>query len=113
MNRSNNKIVIVTVITTLLGVLLFASLTECATLNWTDNSDNEKGFHVWKANGLFSPFNILITVPANTTTYTDATSQPGNCYRVSAFNDTGESQPTNNACMLLLVPLPAKDLTAQ
>lgn len=80
------------------------------TLTWTDNSNNEDGFRIYRANGITGVYAPIADVGSNVTTFIDANGQAGHCYRVTAFNSTGESQPTNTACMLLVVPLPPGNL---
>lgn len=44
-------------------------------------------------------FELLVTIPAPTMTYTDTTAVIGqNCYHVTASNAGGESSPSNEAC---------------
>ncbi|MBI3651915.1 MAG: choice-of-anchor D domain-containing protein [Acidobacteria bacterium] len=65
-------------------------------LAWTDNSINEQGFKVERSlDG--QTFTEIATVAANVTTYSDTTVAPSTLYfyRVFAFNNFGNSQPTN------------------
>ncbi len=58
------------------------------TLTWSDSSNNEAGFHLYR-NGA-----LLAELPANTTTYTDNTfiAIGGSIsYGIAAFNSAGES----------------------
>ncbi len=60
-------------------------------LTWTDNSDNEDGFKIYKSmNGV--DFDLLTTVGADVTTYTDSglTRKTRYYYKVCAFNSYGE-----------------------
>lgn len=58
------------------------------TLTWSDSSNNEAGFRIYR-------YDVLIAeLPANSTSYTDVTYiPPGSSitYSVTAFNDSGES----------------------
>lgn len=57
-------------------------------LSWSDSSDNETGYHLYR-NGV-----LLAELPAGTTSYTDTTTiAPGGSisYGIAAFNDQGES----------------------
>ena len=57
-------------------------------LTWSDSSDNETGFHLYR-DGV-----LIAELPAGTTSYTDVTTiAPGGSvnYSVAAFNDQGES----------------------
>jgi hypothetical protein len=62
--------------------------TLTTTLTWTDSSDNEDGFHLYR-NGV-----LLAELPANSTSYVDHTFiAPGGSigYGIAAFNTAGES----------------------
>jgi hypothetical protein len=78
----------------LLAVLLFI-----ATLTWNDNSWNEDGFIVQKtiSGNCTDGWYEVARVGIDVTSWTDETSQAGDCYRVSAFNSDGESGYTNTA----------------
>lgn len=63
-------------------------------LAWTAKSlpDSLVGYRVYRrAQGATEPFNLLATLPATLTTYTDDTTACGQSYYVTAFNATGES----------------------
>ena len=62
-------------------------------LFWNDNSDNEDGFKIYRDGS------YLITVGANVTTYQDTGLSCGTTYwyRVTAYNTSGESDPTDPA----------------
>jgi titin len=63
-----------------------------ATLTWSDNSDNEDGFNIYK-DGLS---NLVATLPANTTSYSLTNLSPATLYiySIRAFNSAGESNVT-------------------
>jgi FtsP/CotA-like multicopper oxidase with cupredoxin domain len=67
-------------------------------LAWTDNSTDESGFRIERANGN-GVFATIATVAANVTSYGNATVLPGATYtyRVFAFNPVGDSAPSNTA----------------
>ncbi len=68
-------------------------------LTWQDNSDNEEGFKVLRDG------QEIATLPPDTEQYLDTQGlQPGTryCYRVVAFNDAGDSEPSNEACATTL-----------
>jgi len=84
-----------------------------AVISWTDNSDNETGFKLDRQlNG--GPWATLpVTINANVTSVTDTTvvqpTVPGSadnvyCYRLLAFNKTGNSPFTNTACKTFAAP---------
>lgn len=93
-------------------ILLIAWLTILAqpllaaqvVLTWRDNSTNEKGFNVQRRlfTDALSAYTTVATTGPNTTTYTDGTVLVGvvYCYRVNAFNDSGVSPWSPEACML-------------
>lgn len=66
-------------------------------LNWQDNSDNETGFRIYKDAGT-TP---LGSVGTNITAFQHKMTAPegsNHCFAVTAFNDTGESARSNQAC---------------
>ncbi|MCV6605587.1 MAG: fibronectin type III domain-containing protein [Porticoccaceae bacterium] len=65
-------------------------------LSWTDNSDDEDNFRIERREGGGS-FSTLATASANSTSFTDTTSQPGTdySYRVIAVNSSGDSAASN------------------
>ena len=88
-------------------------------LTWTDNSNNETGFHISRAvDSAFTTALATFTVGANITTYSDTSVQPGVSYfyRVTAFNATGDSTVSNAASVTasgtLSVPAAPSALTA-
>ena len=62
-------------------------------LRWSDNAQEERGYRVFR-NG-----DLVATLPPGTTSYIDTGLQPGTRYdyRVVAFNEAGESAPSNIA----------------
>lgn len=71
-----------------------------ATLKWQDNSGNETGFRVYRKLPGENVFSIVATTASNVATYIDGTTAEGACYQVKAFNDDGESLPSNTACLI-------------
>ncbi len=61
-------------------------------LIWTDNADNEDGFHIYHGTDGVN-FDLLDTIGPNITTYDDFTGQSGNTYyyKVCAYNGDGET----------------------
>ncbi len=84
------------VVSVLLGTAHAAQLT----LNWTDASSNEDGFHIQRKTGTGGAYGTIATPPAGTTGYVDGTVTAGTtyCYRVSAYNTAGDSSYSNEAC---------------
>jgi len=67
-------------------------------LSWTDNSGDEQGFRIERSlNG--SDFSEIATVSANVTTFSDTGLTPSTTYfyRIFAFNNFGNSEPSNIA----------------
>ena len=66
-------------------------------LSWTDNSDNETGFRIYRSETkTWKGATPIQEVGANTTSYSDTGLAPGTLYHywVTAFNSCGESDPT-------------------
>ena len=85
-----------------------AASSSAINLAWTDASNNENGFRVYRGAGA-SPASfskIGNDLGADTTTYTDITASAGitYVYRVSAFNTAGESSPAESAAVTTPMP---------
>jgi FtsP/CotA-like multicopper oxidase with cupredoxin domain len=65
-------------------------------LAWTDNATNESGFYIQRRNGA-GVWAIIVTLPANTTTYTNTGLTPNKSYlyRIAAYNADGTTGYTN------------------
>lgn len=74
---------------------------NAATLSWTDNSDNEEGFKIYRDG------NLVTNVGVNVITYEDTGLQPATNYRylVKAYNETGETQSSLCAVKTLNPPI--------
>lgn len=98
-NRRKTRAFLVCAFLALLG---FASAADAAVLrlNWADNSSNEKGFEIWRKTGTNGTYGPVAASASNTTSYVDTTVTAGvdYCYQVRAYNDAGESSPSNEAC---------------
>jgi hypothetical protein len=89
-----------------LAVLLSATQLEAAqvTITWRDNSANETGFNIQRK--LFTdPDTSYANIgqsAANIATFVDKTVTPDviYCYRVNAFNTSGQSPWSQPACLL-------------
>jgi hypothetical protein len=68
-------------------------------LTWNDAADNESGFKILHASSATGLYSLLATTTANTTGYDDASVSAGAnyFYRVVAFNNAGDSSPSNSA----------------
>jgi hypothetical protein len=73
--------------------------TSSINLTWTDNSTNETSFVLMQSSTSGGIFNKLITIPANTTSYTDAGlgSSATYYYKIQATNAVGNSTWSNEA----------------
>ncbi|MDH5692761.1 MAG: fibronectin type III domain-containing protein [Gammaproteobacteria bacterium] len=62
-------------------------------LHWEDRSDNETGFEIYRSIFGTGNFSLLARVPANDTTYIDATLQANTAYayRIVSYNSAGKS----------------------
>jgi fibronectin type 3 domain-containing protein len=68
-------------------------------LTWTDNASDEDGFMIYRASTQEGPWVFVATVGEDVTEYVDAGLPEATTfyYRVSSFNDNGESNPSNVA----------------
>jgi titin len=66
-------------------------------LSWSDMSDNEEGFKIERRKVDEASFKLIITLPKDTQTYRDPGLESGSTYfyRVLAFNEAGNSWPSN------------------
>lgn len=78
-----------------------ASPTPSVLLGWTDTSNSETGFHIFRSsNGV--NYSFLTTRSANVTSYTDTTATTGMWYyRLFAYNASGASVYTNVATVVV------------
>ncbi len=62
-------------------------------LTWTDKSNNETGFEIYRSVSASGPFQIVATTNANATTYTDSSLSASTTYyyRINAVNAYGSS----------------------
>ncbi|RPD46945.1 T9SS C-terminal target domain-containing protein [Hymenobacter sediminis] len=68
-------------------------------LSWSDDSGNETGFEIERAQLNTTSFSRIATVGANVTEYTDQVRTNGTfCYRVRAINANGTSAYSNEGC---------------
>ena len=69
-------------------------------LTWADNSADEGGFHIERREATVAAYSRIATVPPNTTSYTDTGLSDGKsfCYRIDAFNNSGQSPYSDEVC---------------
>ena len=100
----------------LIAVLILLSIAQSVlatdiTLSWTDNSNNEDGFRIERKVDA-GAYAFLQTIGSNIVTYVDTVpivnplADTTYCYRLAAFNSTGSSASSNEACLTLKKPVP-------
>ena len=68
-------------------------------ISWIDNSTNEDGFRIERANAIAGPWTQVATAPANATKISQAVvAEHLACFRVIAFNAIGPSSPSVGDC---------------
>jgi hypothetical protein len=87
------------------GVLVVIGLASTADaarlrLDWQDNSSNENGFRIARRTEPGGTYAGIAVVSSNVTSYVDTTVTDGEtyCYEVVAYNNAGDSFPSNEAC---------------
>ncbi|MHA4808118.1 fibronectin type III domain-containing protein [Flavitalea flava] len=62
-------------------------------LTWTDNTNNETGFEIYRSTSSVGAYSIVTTAPANATGFTDTTVLPSTTYfyKIQAVNQYGAS----------------------
>ncbi len=67
---------------------------------WTDQSTNEAGFRIERSTDGGASWVTAVTAGIDESTFNDSglVADQHVCYRVSAFNNVGESAPSNTAC---------------
>lgn len=90
---------------------LSASVASASQINlaWSDNSANEAGFRIERKTGLLGAWQTVATVSAGSGTYSSVGLGAGllYAYRVIAYNDAGNSAPSNEATATTLSASPA------
>lgn len=68
-------------------------------LTWGDNSNNENGFKIERKTGIDGTYSQIYVVGLDTTTFSDTGLRPNEtyCYRVRAYNSSGNSGYSNEA----------------
>jgi fibronectin type 3 domain-containing protein len=87
------------------GLLALVYSSTQAGLSWTDNSDDEARFKIYRSvNG--GAYAKIGTRGANNTTYNDSTVTQGNtyCYKVRGHNDAGNGPYSNESCTKISKP---------
>ena len=89
------------------GLTATAITNTQVSLSWTDNSDNEDGFDIWRKLGESGTYEKIGTVGPNVTVYSDATGLSADnyyFYKIRAFNSVnGNSHFSNEAHVLTRV----------
>ncbi len=76
-------------------------------LSWQDNSTNELGFYIERSDGR-GIWTRIAVVDSNVTNYFDAITSGQPKYRIVAFNNDGESTPSNQVNIKLNSGKPAR-----
>jgi fibronectin type 3 domain-containing protein len=65
-------------------------------LAWTDNATNEDVYRIYRKTGTAGTFNLIVTLPANSTSYKDTGLSPGTLYdyHIEAWNVSGHNDRT-------------------
>ena len=71
-------------------------------LTWVDNASNESGFKVERKEGAGGTYSQIAAVGSNMMSYSDTELTTGTnyCYRVRAYNGVGDSDYSNEACVV-------------
>ena len=79
------------------NLILVAASREAISICWQDNSSNETGFRIERAEGTDNEYKVIATVEGNICTLEDkdVLGRMSYQYQVIAYNDIGESQPSN------------------
>jgi len=74
-------------------------------ITWTDNSNNETGFKIYRANFTTQKWDLIHTVSANSTSCYDDNLSSGTTYyyTVGAYNEAGTNAPTGSDGKILSV----------
>ena len=93
------------------GLTAGAAASSQVNLTWTDNSDNEFAFAVWRQGG-GADWARVAALAADTTRFTDTGLTPGATYtyEVRAINDAGASPWSNQATVALVPPAAPSNL---
>lgn len=81
-----------------LALIKFDSTNTAFNLQWTDNSNNEDGFELWRKDGPEGQFHLLnITIPRNYKSINDQVPSGSTTYfyKIRAFRDTSKSEFSN------------------
>jgi hypothetical protein len=92
MTFASAKIILILLL--LLATVSVAAPRSSVRLAWDDNSDNEKGFHLWRCTPT-TPWKQIAITPFTTFLDTNLLSGTTYMYQVRAYNDTGVSAFSN------------------
>ncbi|MFH1963372.1 MAG: PQQ-binding-like beta-propeller repeat protein [bacterium] len=88
------------------NLILVTAHRKAITIAWEDNSLNETGFRIERAEGTNTEYKTIATVGQNGKHFEDRNIDSGMSYqyRVVAYNEMGESQPSNILIAIALAP---------
>jgi hypothetical protein len=74
----------------------YTATSRSVTIHWQDQSDNEQNFHIYTWGGAVNVWNQIGTSDPDSTSFTDTDLACGTryFYKVSAYNDETESEPS-------------------
>jgi titin len=86
------------------GLSVGGATDSSLTLSWTDNSNNETGFRIYRSGSQSGTYTQIATTSATSYTNAGLSSETTYWYKVSAYNDAGESAQTAPASGTTLAP---------
>lgn len=94
------------------NLMVTSTSPQNVSLSWTDTANNESAYRVERRTGEKTIYERITDLPPNSTNFQDGSVQASSTYyfRVIARNDTGESEPSNEAAVTTraLPPPPPK-----
>lgn len=91
------------------GLIATALSPDSVELKWNDNSGNEEGFIIERTIGMRPTYDIIDSLAADITSYTDTTGLEGSrdyTYRILAYNESGNSSWSETAEVTTPPPVP-------
>ena len=86
------------------GLTVGSATSNSLTLNWTDTSSNATGFRIYRSVSQFGTYGEIATTTGTNFTDTELSASTTYWYKVSAYNDAGESAQIGPASGTTLSP---------